>query len=64
LGCSTIIYVDDDYDDHDSARGEWGYQLVLRDKGTHYSIYYQDGFITGDARGGDDFQELTAAWQW
>lgn len=59
-----LFTLDNDECDDDDYKGEWGYQLVLKDKGDHYRIEYQDGFITGDARGGDDFQELTAAWQW
>lgn len=66
---STYLFIkEDEYgellDDQYRANGEWGYQLVLIDYGDHYLLDYQDGFITGDARGGDDFQELTADWQW
>lgn len=46
------------------ACGDWGYQVVLIVKDDYYLLEYQDGFITGDARGGDDFQEFTADWQW
>lgn len=66
---STYLFIkEDEYgellDNKHKPSGEWGYQLVLIDYGYFYLLDYQDGFITGDARGGDDFQELTADWQW
>ncbi len=62
---SLELFTKEDYDVPDvSSCGEWGWQVALIDKDTHYELEYQDGFITGDARGGSDFQELTSDWQW
>jgi hypothetical protein len=61
---SLCLFTKDSVDIPKDGGGEWGYQLALIDKGTHYLIDYRTHFITGDARGGDDFQELTSDWQW
>jgi hypothetical protein len=61
---SLCLFTKDSVDVPKNGHAEWGYQLALVDKGTHYLIDYRDHFITGDARGGDDFQELTSSWQW
>lgn len=64
-----LFLLDDDYrvnlkHNFKPGTGHWGWQMALIDKGNHYEIDYQDGFITGDIRGGDDFQQLTSDWQW
>lgn len=59
-----IFEKDDDDAPDDNPRGDWGYQLVLIDKDNRYVLEYQDHFITGDARGGSDFQVLTSDWQY
>lgn len=61
---SLDLFTKDNPDSPKGGRAECGYQMVLIDKGTHYNIDYQDHFITGDIRGGDDFQKLTSSWQW
>ena len=59
-----LFLLDDDNKPDTRSTGEWGWQMVLLDKGDRYEIDYYDGFITGDARGGNDFQCLTSDWQW
>ena len=62
---SLDLFLKEDPDAPDTNySGEWGYQIALIDKGDNYELEYEDGFITGDARGGDDFQNLTSDWQW
>lgn len=60
-----LFLKDDDGSPDIPYKGDWGYQLVLIDKGDKYLLDYQDGFITGScSRQSDDFQILTSDWQW
>jgi hypothetical protein len=60
-----LFLKDNEYPEDTRYSGDWGYQLVLIDKGDKYLLDYQDGFITGSySNQSDDFQILTSDWQW
>jgi hypothetical protein len=60
-----LFLKDNEYPEDKRYSGDWGYQLVLIDKGDKYLLDYQDGFITGSySNQSDDFQILTSDWQW